>query len=79
MNPQNEEQTPEVKIFPKEQPRAFADYQSRPLSVPYQPTTGVETIMPYEMALDYEQEQRLEQGKLAEECRQAETLYRKSA
>jgi hypothetical protein len=31
--------------------------------------------MTYEQALDYEQEQRLEQGQLAEECRQAEALY----
>jgi hypothetical protein len=31
--------------------------------------------MPYEMALEYEQEQRLEQGRLSEENRQAEELY----
>jgi hypothetical protein len=41
----------------------------------YQPTTGVETIMTYEQALDYEQEQRLEQGRLSEEYRQAEDQY----
>jgi hypothetical protein len=32
-------------------------------------------IMPYEMALDYEQEQRLEQGRLAEECCEAEVRF----
>jgi hypothetical protein len=31
--------------------------------------------MPYEQALDYEQEQRLEQGRLSEEYRQAEELH----
>jgi hypothetical protein len=31
--------------------------------------------MPYEMALELEQEQRLEQGRLSEEHRQAEALY----
>jgi hypothetical protein len=31
--------------------------------------------MTYEQALDYEQEQRLEQGRLSEENRQAEALY----
>jgi hypothetical protein len=35
----------------------------------------LEIIMPYEMALELEQEQREAQGQLAEECREAEVSF----